>query len=223
MPQYDEGFLALPERGARRYEVTQGHSTRALIPTLLAVSALCDDPEESGEGRTSTYCYRVAPLFTYLAFMRGLGPVALSVVLSNGVSRSSGCGLDDRGSGSSNTGGIKNFSILSYLYRLWGTPRLLNNGYRRLFPQGQSGRDVKLTTHLQLVSRTRHTISGRPAEALCSVFLHDVLFSVLTRLQSPRREVMLRHRVPSVHLTAVLKQPEHKSDFPEQPGTEVNY
>ncbi|XP_023724311.1 guanine nucleotide-releasing factor 2 isoform X4 [Cryptotermes secundus] len=55
MPQYDEGFLALPERGRRRYKVTQGHSTIALTPTLLAVSALCNDPEESGEeSETST-------------------------------------------------------------------------------------------------------------------------------------------------------------------------
>jgi hypothetical protein len=53
MPHYDEGFLALPERGARRYEVTQGHSPRALIPTLLAVAALCDDPKDFGEGRTA--------------------------------------------------------------------------------------------------------------------------------------------------------------------------
>jgi hypothetical protein len=31
----------------------------------------------------------------------------------------------------------------------WGPPTLLFNGYRRLFPQEQSSRRVKLTTHLQ--------------------------------------------------------------------------
>jgi hypothetical protein len=35
--------------------------------------------------------------------------------------------------------------------RLWGSPNLLSNGYRGLFPRGQSGRGMKLPTHLQLV------------------------------------------------------------------------
>jgi len=39
--------------------------------------------------------------------------------------------------------------------RLWALPSLLSNGYRGLFPRGQSGRDVKLTTHLLLVPRSR--------------------------------------------------------------------
>jgi hypothetical protein len=57
--------------------------------------------------------------------------------------------------------------------RLWGPPNLLSNGYRRLFPRGLSGRGVKLTTHLQLVPRSRkcgpihplpHTLSWRSAQ-----------------------------------------------------------
>jgi hypothetical protein len=39
--------------------------------------------------------------------------------------------------------------------RFWGPSSLLPNGYRGLFPQGKSGRDVKLITHLQLVPRSR--------------------------------------------------------------------
>jgi hypothetical protein len=39
--------------------------------------------------------------------------------------------------------------------RLWGQTSLLSNGYRGLFPRGYSGRSVKLTTHLQLVPRSR--------------------------------------------------------------------
>jgi hypothetical protein len=59
MPQYDDGFLELPERGWRRYKVSQGHSTRPVTPTLLAVATLCDD-RESGEGRTGMCCHLAA-------------------------------------------------------------------------------------------------------------------------------------------------------------------
>jgi hypothetical protein len=49
------------------------------------------------------------------------------------------------------------FSIVTRLrterHRLWGPFILLSSGYRRLFSQGQSGRGVKLTTHLHLVPR----------------------------------------------------------------------
>ncbi|KDR09115.1 guanine nucleotide-releasing factor 2 isoform X2 [Zootermopsis nevadensis] len=54
MPQYDDGFLELPERGWRRYKVTQGHSTRPVTPTLLAVATLCDDRESGEESESST-------------------------------------------------------------------------------------------------------------------------------------------------------------------------
>jgi hypothetical protein len=60
MPQYDEGFLALPERGWRRYKVTEGHCTGPVTPTLLAVTTLCDDPESSGEGRNDPCCHLAA-------------------------------------------------------------------------------------------------------------------------------------------------------------------
>jgi hypothetical protein len=40
--------------------------------------------------------------------------------------------------------------------RLWDPPSLLSNGYQGLFPCGQSGRDVKLTTHLHLVPRSKN-------------------------------------------------------------------
>jgi hypothetical protein len=38
---------------------------------------------------------------------------------------------------------------------LWGSPNLLSNRYRGLFPRGWGGRGVKLTTYLHLVPRSR--------------------------------------------------------------------
>jgi hypothetical protein len=40
--------------------------------------------------------------------------------------------------------------------RLWGSPNFPSNGHRGLFPRGYSGRGVKLTTHFQLVLRSRN-------------------------------------------------------------------
>jgi hypothetical protein len=57
----------------------------------------------------------------------------------------------------------------SFLHNVWGPPSLLPYGYLGLFPREQSGRGVKLTTHLQLVPRSRmvelylHTSSRRGA------------------------------------------------------------
>jgi len=40
-------------------------------------------------------------------------------------------------------------------HRLWDPPSLRSNGYQGLFPLGQRGRGVKLTTHLHPVPRSR--------------------------------------------------------------------
>jgi hypothetical protein len=45
---------------------------------------------------------------------------------------------------------------------LWGPPKVQYNGYRGLLPRGQSGRGVKLTTHLRLMPRSRQCGSMHP-------------------------------------------------------------
>jgi hypothetical protein len=67
-----------------------------------------------------------------------------------------GCGLDDLSGQSSSLGRVKN------VQKLWGQPSHLSDGYRGLFPTGQSGQDVKLTSHLHLVPSSTKRGSVHP-------------------------------------------------------------
>jgi hypothetical protein len=71
------------------------------------------------------------------------------------VGIATGYGLDDRDIGVRVQVGSRIFPSPRRSDRLWGPHNFLSNGYWGLFPRGQSGRDVKLTTHLQLVPRSR--------------------------------------------------------------------
>jgi hypothetical protein len=51
--------------------------------------------------------------------------------------------------------GSRMFTPLYRPDRYWGPPNLLSVEYMGLFPQGLSGRGVKLTAHVQLVARSR--------------------------------------------------------------------
>jgi hypothetical protein len=84
------------------------------------------------------------------------------------VGIATGYGLNGRGVGVRVPEGSRIFPSPRRLDRLWGPPSLLYYGYRGLFLGGYSGRGVKLTTHLQLVPRSRkhplpHTPSWRNA------------------------------------------------------------
>jgi hypothetical protein len=90
------------------------------------------------------------------------------------VSRDSAVGiatgfwLDDGGVGVLVRVGSRIFTCPCRPDRLWGSPDLLSNGYRGLFFQGKSGRSVKLTTHLQLMPRSRKYGSIPHTASCCS-------------------------------------------------------
>jgi hypothetical protein len=73
-----------------------------------------------------------------------------------------GYGLRDQGVGVRVTVGARIFTSSRRLDRHLGPPNLLSIGYRGLFPRGLSGWGVKLTTHLQLVPRSRKCVSIHP-------------------------------------------------------------
>jgi hypothetical protein len=73
------------------------------------------------------------------------------LVRDSAVGIATGYGLDGQGIGIRVPGEARFFSFPRRLNRFWGPPSFLSNESWGLFPQGQIGRGVKLTTHLQLV------------------------------------------------------------------------
>jgi hypothetical protein len=71
------------------------------------------------------------------------------------VGIANGYRLDDRGFGVRVVVGSRIFSSPHLRDQFWWSPSILLNWYQGLFPQGQSGRGVKLATHLQLVPRSK--------------------------------------------------------------------
>jgi hypothetical protein len=96
------------------------------------------------------------------------------------VSITTGFGLDDRGVGVRVNIGSRIFSSPSRPDRLWSS---LSSGYRGLFPRGQSGRGVKLTTDFYLMPRSRkcgsiHTLPHSPSWRIAYLVKHRDNFSL---------------------------------------------
>jgi len=70
-------------------------------------------------------------------------------------------------------------------YPLWGLLSLLYSGYRGLFPWVYSGRGVKLTTQLHLVSRTGISGAIHPLPQYAFIALFSVKESTGTTLPLP--------------------------------------
>jgi hypothetical protein len=85
-------------------------------------------------------------------------------------------GLDDREVGVRVPVGSRIFTSPNRPDRLRGPPNLLSNGYRWVLSPGLNGRGVKLTTHLQLVSKSRKCGSIHPL----SIRLHGVVLNYLS-------------------------------------------
>jgi hypothetical protein len=120
------------------------------------------------------------------------------------VGIATGYGLDDRGVGVQVSVGSRIFSSLNRPDRLWGPPNFLSNGYRWLILRGKawSGRGVKLTTHLQLVPRSRKCGSIHPLP----IRLHGVVLNWLsTGTTSPLPQLCRSARSTVLHIGGVLQ------------------
>jgi hypothetical protein len=84
------------------------------------------------------------------------------VTMVSSVGIAVGCGLDDRGTKIRVPVGSRIFTFPYRPDRLWGPPSLLSNGYPMDLSQEKRGKGVKLTTHLQLVPRSRKRGSIHP-------------------------------------------------------------
>jgi hypothetical protein len=66
----------------------------------------------------------------------------------------------------------KEFSLL-YPYRLWSPPNILYSVYWQIFLQEKSNRGMKLTTHLQLLLKSRKSASPYPLP----IHFHSIVLS----------------------------------------------
>jgi hypothetical protein len=92
------------------------------------------------------------------------------------VGIATGYGLGHRGVGVRVPVGARIFSSPLCPDQPWGPPNLLSNGYWGLFPREWNSRGVKLTTHFQLVPRSRKYGSIHPLP----IRIHGVVLNSLS-------------------------------------------
>jgi hypothetical protein len=135
---------------------------------------------------THRLCPQSIPFSTtrFLATDFNIGTITVLGSRDSVIGIATGYGRDDGGVGVRIPVGSRIFSSKSRPDRLWCPPSLLSNRYRGLLFPGSSGRGVKLTTHLQLVPRSRKYGSIYP----------------LTHTPSWRSASLVRHRDNSLCL-----------------------
>jgi hypothetical protein len=134
--------------------------------TLYIHSSLLHVSATHGPSSGNTFCYWGDHCTAHFVFcaLRHIIAFAYPMKEINTQNRYSDCLRVGRPRGRiSSPGMIIIFSSPYRPDRLWGPPILLSNGYRVLFPRALSGRGVKLTTHLQLVPRSRKCGSIHPS------------------------------------------------------------
>jgi hypothetical protein len=107
-----------------------------------------------------------------LSFIKFIKLRKCKISRDSSVSTATGYGLDDTGLGVRVPVESRIFSSPRRPNQLWGPPNIVPNGYRGHFARRYSGRCVKLTTHLKLVSKSRKCGSIHPlthTSSWCSV------------------------------------------------------
>jgi hypothetical protein len=105
---------------------------------------------------------RIFPSYLYNHSFLIIFLLVLKYTRDNTIGIKPGYGLDDRGVEFRVPVGSRVFLSPRRPDQFWGSHSLLSIGWRRIFPRGQSGWGLKLTTHHQLVSRSRKCGSIHP-------------------------------------------------------------
>jgi hypothetical protein len=123
-------------------------------------------------GCKSTWHSATRRLFTVRVLLKSVGPKR-SRSRDSSVGIATGYRLDCPGP---IPGSTRFFSSPQRQDRLWDPSSLMPNGYRGLFSRGQSDKDLKLTTCLHLVPRSRKVVLYFHSP----ICLHGIMFNKLS-------------------------------------------
>jgi hypothetical protein len=145
-----------------------------------------------------------------------LQPPATSSLLAPNIFLSTNYGLDDWGSNPG--GGWEFFPSPPRPDRLWDPPSLLFNGYGGIFPWGLSGREVKLTTHLHLIPRSKNVwnYTSTPLTRLLTVVLSWAQFTLFLDTLNICCSLNVRDQVSHPHKPADIHRGDRKTKYSQQ-------